>query len=133
MVVPVLLYGCRTWTMRKNIWNKIQVIEIKYSRAIKGYTKVDHIQNEDVKKELNVFSVSEKITFYRRKWKSHTQRRDNTYIPLLAYNYQPYWRRDVGRPARKWRGTQCRKRKTLLTIEELVKMIMMMIIKQYKT
>ena len=67
MAVPALLYGCEPWTMEKSDWNKIQTAEMKYLRTIKRCTKAHSIRNEDVRKDLNMFPVREKIVFYREK------------------------------------------------------------------
>lgn len=63
--------------MRKNDWNKIHMAEMKYLRAVKGCMRADNIRNEDIRKELHIFSVCETIAFYRSKWKFHIQRMDD--------------------------------------------------------
>jgi hypothetical protein len=52
MAIPVLLYGCETWTSEKTDWNRIQVAEMKYLRTVKGCTKIDQLRNEDIQNEL---------------------------------------------------------------------------------
>jgi hypothetical protein len=53
MATPVLLYGCETWTLKKD-WNRIQAAEIKYLRTVKGCTKIDLLRNEDIQNELGI-------------------------------------------------------------------------------
>jgi hypothetical protein len=81
MVIPVLLYGCETWTLRKRDWNRIQAAEMKYLRTVKGCTKIDQLRN-DIQNELGIPPLYEKMTEYRDKWKIHLQRMDQTRIPL---------------------------------------------------
>jgi hypothetical protein len=88
MAVPVLLYGSETWTLRKRDWNTIQAAEMKYLRTVKGCTRLE-IRNEDIRNELGISPLSEKIIEYRNKWKVHLQRMEHTRIPLQAYKYQP--------------------------------------------
>jgi hypothetical protein len=57
MAVPALLYGSETWTLRRRDWNRIQVAEMKYLRTVKG----DRIRHEDIRNELGISSLSEKI------------------------------------------------------------------------
>jgi len=59
--VPVLLYGSETWTLRKRDWNRIQAAEMKYLRTVKGCTRLDQIRNEDIRNELGISPLSEKI------------------------------------------------------------------------
>jgi hypothetical protein len=68
MEVPVLLYGSETWTLRKTDWNRIQAAEMKYLRAVKGCTRLDQVRNEDIRNELGISSLKEKIIQYRNKW-----------------------------------------------------------------
>jgi hypothetical protein len=106
MAVPVLFYGSETWTLRKRDWNRIQAAEMKYLRTVRGYTRLDQIRNEDIRHELGISPLSEKIIEYRNKWKEHLQRMEHTRILLLAYKYQPSGKRDIARPRRRWRETQ---------------------------
>jgi hypothetical protein len=106
MAVPVLLYGSETWTLRERDWNRIQAAEMKYLRTVKGCTGLDQIRNEDIRNELGISPLSEKITEYRNKWKAHLQRMEHNRIPLQAYKYQPTGKRDIDRPRRRWRDTQ---------------------------
>jgi hypothetical protein len=105
MAVPALLYGSETWTLRKRDWNRIQAAEMKYLRTVKGCTRLDQIRNEDIRNELGISPLSEKIIEYRNKWKAHLQRMEHTRIPLQAYKHQPSGKRDIGRPRRR-RETQ---------------------------
>lgn len=62
--INFLLYGCDVWTMEKSDCSKIQAAETKYLRAAKGCRRADLIRNDKVRKELTIFSICEKITFY---------------------------------------------------------------------
>jgi hypothetical protein len=62
MAIPVLLYGCETWTLRKTDWNRIQAAEMKYLRTLKGCSKIDQLRNEDIRNELGIPPLYEKIT-----------------------------------------------------------------------
>jgi hypothetical protein len=52
MAIPVLLYGCETWTLKKIDWNRIQAAEMKYLRTVKSCTEIDQLRNEDIQNEL---------------------------------------------------------------------------------
>jgi hypothetical protein len=61
MAVQVLLYDSETWTLRKSDWNRIQAEKRKYLRTVKGCTRLDQIRNEDVRHELGISPLSEKL------------------------------------------------------------------------
>jgi hypothetical protein len=77
-----------------------------YLRTVKGCTRLDQIRNEDIRNDLGISPLSEKITEYGNRWKAHLQRMEHTRIPLQAYKYQPSVTRDIDRPRRRWRETQ---------------------------
>jgi hypothetical protein len=106
IAVPVLLYGSETWTLRKRDWNRIQATEKKYLRTVKGCTRLNQIRNEDMRNELGISPLSEKLTEYRNKWEKNLQRKEHTRIALQAYKYQPSGKRDISRPRRRWSETQ---------------------------
>jgi hypothetical protein len=81
-------------------------LKLRYIITIKGCTRLDYIRNEDIRNELGICPLSEKIIEYRNKWKAHLQRMEHTRIPLQAYKYQPSGKRDIGRPRMRWRETQ---------------------------
>jgi hypothetical protein len=61
MAVTVLLYDSGTWTPRKRDWNRIQGAEMKYLKTVKGCTRLDQIRNEDIRNELGIYPLSEKV------------------------------------------------------------------------
>jgi hypothetical protein len=52
MAIPLLLYYCKTWTLKKRDRNRIQAAEMKYLRTARGCTKTDQLRNEAIRNEL---------------------------------------------------------------------------------
>jgi hypothetical protein len=69
---------------------------MKYLRTVKACTRLDQIRNGDIRNELGISPLNEKIQ-YRNKWKAHLKKLEHTRIPLQAYKYQPSGKRDTGR------------------------------------
>ena len=68
MATPVLTYGSETWTVRKRDAQRIQTAEMKFLRKTKGCTIMDHIRNEQIRKDLNIYNVNDRITTYKNNW-----------------------------------------------------------------
>ena len=102
MATPVLLYGSETWTLGSRDLSRIQATEMRHLRPIKGCTILDKIRNEDIRKELKIFNLCDRIQEYRTKWKDHVQRMPETRFPRAALDYSPKGRRDRGRPRKRW-------------------------------
>jgi hypothetical protein len=82
--------------------NKIQTAEMRFLRKVKGGTRLNKIRNEDIRAELNVYSINERFTDYRNKWKDHINRMYDHRLPKQIRKYKPKRKRDVGRPMKIW-------------------------------
>lgn len=58
IAVPTLLCGTEVWTLTKSDCNPIQAADINVLRSIAVCALIDDEGNGDIKKELNVFSVT---------------------------------------------------------------------------
>ena len=61
------------------------------------------MRNEDIREELQVFSINDKIQTYRREWLRHVDRMEDGRLPKVAFRYRPFGTRAVGRPRARWR------------------------------
>ena len=59
MVRPVILYGAETWAVKEEHVNKLEVVEMRCLRAIRGVTRRERKRNEDIKQELRVAELRE--------------------------------------------------------------------------
>jgi hypothetical protein len=74
MLVPVLMYGSEARTIKKKGISRIQSAEMKFLRSVKGCTRIDHIRNAEIRTELEIYAIQDKITEYRIRWSAHLQR-----------------------------------------------------------
>jgi hypothetical protein len=44
---------------------------------VKGITKLDRVRNEDVRKELGIYAMNDKIKQKRTDWRQHIDRMNN--------------------------------------------------------
>jgi hypothetical protein len=71
---------------------------LRYLRSVKGCTKLDHIKNEDIRKELDIDSTQYKIENYRKKWIEHLDKMPDERVTKQILKYKPEGRRDQERP-----------------------------------
>lgn len=102
MATPVILYGSELWTKTRKQESRIQATEMRFLRQVKGCTRQDHIRNTDIRTELNIYSICDRINDYKQKWKEHLERMSDTRIPKRIWSYKPKGRRSAGRPRRRW-------------------------------
>ena len=70
----VLLYGSECWTVRKKEEQILEKTKMRMLRRIKGVTLRDRVKSVDIRKELGVSSVQEKVREMRLRWYGHMQR-----------------------------------------------------------
>lgn len=102
MAVPILTYGSESWIMNARNKSNIQAAEMRFLRSVKGCTRTDRLRNVEIREELEIFNVNDKIEEYRHNWRQHITRMKEERIPKIILNYHPRGRRDVGRPKKRW-------------------------------
>ncbi|KAJ4447240.1 hypothetical protein ANN_09244 [Periplaneta americana] len=104
MAVPTLAYGNETWTLTKKQQSKIQTTEMKFLRNVKGCTKRDLITNENIREELEIFNINERLKDFKHNWKERVDRMPDTRLTKQIIQYHPKGRRSVSRPRKDgWR------------------------------
>jgi len=99
---PSLLYGSETWVTTKRDMTRLEAAEMRFLRSVKGYTRLDKIRSEVIRKELEISGIQDERSKHKQNWIKHLERMDNTRLPKHALNYKPRGRRDRGRPTKRW-------------------------------
>jgi hypothetical protein len=50
---PTLLYGSETWVTTKLDMTRLEATEMRFLRSVKGYTRLDKLRSEVIRKELS--------------------------------------------------------------------------------
>ena len=74
VIRPVFLYGAECWTVRKKEKQILEKTERKMLRRIKAVTLRDKVKSVDIRKQLGVNSIQEKVREMRLRWYGHMQR-----------------------------------------------------------
>jgi hypothetical protein len=62
MAPPILLYGSETWTIKTKDINRVQATEMKYLRSVTGCTRMYHVRNGVIRRDLQTDSVHQTAT-----------------------------------------------------------------------
>ena len=73
VIRPVFLYGAECWTARKEE-QTLEKTEMRKLRIIRGVTLRDKVKSVDIRKELRVNSIQEKVREMRLRWYGYMQR-----------------------------------------------------------
>jgi hypothetical protein len=102
MAIPVLMYGSENWSLNRSDNTKIEPAEMKFLRPTAGYTLLDKKRNSDIRKQLYIFNINDKLTQYKINWREHIQRMNDNIIPKTILNCKPEGRRNIERPQARW-------------------------------
>ena len=104
LVLPVLLYGCETWTLTKKLRARLDAFGTINLRRILGYKWNDFIPNTKVLQESSMSTITKIVLERQKSMFVHVARfptRDSAHQILSCAN-PPLWKRGRGRPAHTW-------------------------------
>ena len=65
---PTLLYGTETWVTAKRDMTRLEAAEMRFLRSVKGYTRLDRIRSDVIRKELEISGIQDVRSKYRQNW-----------------------------------------------------------------
>jgi hypothetical protein len=80
----------------------LEAAEMRFLRSVTGYTRLDIIRSEVIRKELELSGIQDVRLKYKRNYINQLERMDNTRLPKHALKYKPRGRSDRGRPRKGW-------------------------------
>ena len=98
-----MTYGSECWAVKKKYESKLNSAEMRMLRWTRGKTRLDHIRNEDIRKEAQVKPVETFQENKRLKWFGHCLRREPNHICAKFVRLEVSGRRNRGRPRKRWR------------------------------
>jgi hypothetical protein len=66
---------------------RLEAAEMYFLRSVNGYTRIDKMRKEAIRKELEISGIQDVRAKYKRNWINHLERMDNTRLPKHALNY----------------------------------------------
>ena len=104
----VLLYEAECWTVRKKEEQILEKTEMRMLRRIKGVTLRDRVKSVDIRKELGVSSIQEKVREMRLRWYGYMQRMEEHEVRAVGDMVVP-GKRPRGRTKGRWMDGWCPK------------------------
>ena len=102
-ILPVMTYGCETWTLKTDIIRKLQVTQRSMERCILAITRRDRKRIEWIRQKTQVTDVIHRIKSLKWQWAGHLARRtDNRWTTRITQWYPRGVKRPRGRPNMRW-------------------------------
>jgi len=65
---------------------RLEAAEIHFLSSVTGYTRLDKIRSEVIRKELEISGIQDVRLKYRQNWINHLERMESTILPKKALN-----------------------------------------------
>ncbi|KAJ8726613.1 hypothetical protein PYW07_001311 [Mythimna separata] len=103
-ILPCLVYGCQTWSLRREDEEKIAICQRKMERSMLCIKKLDKIKNEIIRRKTKLTDVKQRIRLLKWNWAGHVCRLECTRWTKRATEWIPLdGKRKQGRQRKRWR------------------------------
>ena len=79
-----MTYGSECWAVKKKDESKLNSVEMRMLRWARGNTRLDHIRNEETRKEAYIKPVETFLENKTLKWFGHGLRREHNHICAIS-------------------------------------------------
>jgi len=86
---PTLLHSSETWVTTRQDMTRLEVAQMHFLRSVTGYTRLDKIRSEIIRKELEIPGIQDVRSKYKQNWINHLDRMDNNILWKHILNYKP--------------------------------------------
>ena len=103
-ILPVMTYGCQTWTLTKQLANKIETAQRAMERRMLNIKLQDRIPCKEIRAKTKIKDILQFILEQKWKWAGHVARYTDNRWTKRCTDWQPrLGERGRGRPPRRWR------------------------------
>jgi hypothetical protein len=108
IILPIVLYGCETWSLALREERRLRVFENKVLRRIFGPRKDEvtgewrRLHNEEINDLYSTPNIVRVIKWRRMRWAGHVARMGEERGVYTVLVWKPERKRPLGRPRRRW-------------------------------
>ena len=77
-------------------------MKMKMLRWACGHTRLDHVENEDIRRRVKVTEVHKKVQEKKLRWYGHVQRGEGDHVTRRTLDMELEGRKPRRRPRRRW-------------------------------
>ena len=102
-ILPTMTYGCQTWSLNKQMTNKLRTAQIAMERKMLDLKLKDKIPCSEIRKRTQIIDIIEYTLKQKWKWAGHIARLKDNRWTRRCTEWQPRrGKRSRGRPSRRW-------------------------------
>ena len=77
MAVPVLMYGSENWSLNRSDKKEVDAAEMRFFKTNGRIYTLGQKRSTDIREQLGIFNINDKLTQYKINWRKHIQRMDD--------------------------------------------------------
>ena len=101
MVIPTLTYGCEVWALQAKHKGRIQAVQMRVLRRIKGVSRLDRISNMDLRDRLKHEGVLDCVRRRQQNWKQRLEEMSSSRVTKKVLDGKIPGKCPRGRPRRR--------------------------------
>ena len=102
-ILPTMTYGCQTWSLNKQMTNKLRTAQRAMERKMLDLKLKDKIPCAEIRKRTKIIDIIEYTLKQKWKWAGHIARLKDNWWTRRCTEWQPRrGKRSRGRPSRRW-------------------------------
>ena len=102
-ILPTMTYGCQTWSLNKQMTNKLRTAQWAMERKMLDLKLKDKIPCAEIRKRTKIIDIIEYTLKQKWKWAGHIARLKDNRWTRRCTEWQPRrGKRSRGRPSRRW-------------------------------
>ena len=102
-ILPTMTYGCQTWSLNKEMTNKLRTAQRAMERKMLDLKLKDKIPCSEIRKRTKIIDIIEYTLKQKWKWTGHIARLEDNRWTKRCTDWQPRrGKRSRGRPSRRW-------------------------------
>ena len=102
-ILPTMTYGCQTWSLNKQMTNKLRTAQRAMERKMLDLKLKDKIPCAEIRKRTKIIDIIEHTLKQKWKWAGHIARLKDNRWTRRCTEWQPRrGKRSRGRPSRRW-------------------------------
>ena len=112
-ILPTMTYGCQTWSLNKQMTNKLRTAQRAMERKMLDLKLKDKIPCAEIRKRTKIIDITEYTLKQKWKWAGHIARlKDNRWTRRCTECQPRIGKRSRGRPGRRWQDDMTEKEGT---------------------
>ncbi len=103
VLTRILIYGSESWVLTTADRSRIQAAEMRPLRTMVGKTRRDRVRNIEVREEVGVCPILNRIDAAHLRWLGYLERMDEERMARGCWQWRPDGRRPRIKPRKRWK------------------------------